>query len=328
MSHFPIYRPRRLRRTENLRRLVRETKLDSFDLIMPYFVVEGTGVKREVSSMPDIFHFSVDMLVEEIKGLEPLHPGGIILFGIPSQKDESGYGAYTSEGIIPHAIKAIKSAGLKTVIIADLCLCEYTTSGHCGVIKEGRGGMEVDNEATLELLAKAAISYAEAGVDMVAPSDMMDGRVGAIRRRLDESGYTYIPIMSYTTKYASSFYGPFREAAQSAPQFGDRKSYQMDFGNQDEAIREAMLDIEEGADIIMVKPAMAYLDVLYRLKHELGYPTAAYSVSGEYVMIKSAAQRGLIDEKGCVLELLTGIKRAGADMIITYFAKDAAGYLS
>jgi len=322
--HFPQYRPRRLRRNENLRRMVRETFLRIDDLIYPLFVQPGKGIKEPISSMPDNYRFSIDELVKEIKDIYKLGIPAIILFGIPEKKDELGTEAYAKDGIIQRAIKAIKDSVPEIIVITDVCLCEYTSHGHCGVIKNN----EVDNDATLELLAKEAVSHAEAGADMVAPSDMMDGRVKAIREALDRSGFSHIPIMSYAVKYASAFYGPFREAAESAPQFGDRRSYQMDPPNAREALREAELDVGEGADIIMVKPALPYLDIIYRVRQAINRPIAAYNVSGEFSMLKAAIANGWLEEKRVVLEALTSIKRAGADLILTYFAKEIATWLS
>ncbi len=321
--YFPDMRMRRLRKNENLRRLIRETVLTVDDLIYPLFVVPGKGVKKEISSMSGVFQMSADMIVEECKEAEALGIPGVILFGIPETKDEAASGAYDEDGVVQNAIRAIKAAKSEILVITDVCLCEYMSHGHCGVVEDE----EVLNDVTLELLAQTAVSHAEAGADMVAPSDMMDGRVAAIRGSLDETGFTDTPIMSYAAKYASSFYGPFREAAESTPQFGDRRGYQMDPPNALEAIREAALDIEEGADIIMVKPALAYLDVIRMVADEFGYPTAAYNVSGEYAMVKAAAANGWLDEKKVVLESLTSMKRAGADIILTYHAKDAAGWL-
>lgn len=322
--YFPDTRMRRLRKNENLRRLTRETKLSVDDLVYPLFVVPGKGVKNDISSMPGISQLSVDLLVKECKEVEKLGIPAVILFGLPEAKDEAASGAYDEEGIVQTAIRAIKKSGNSILVITDVCLCEYMSHGHCGVVQ----GEEVLNDVTIELLAQTAVSHAEAGADMVAPSDMMDGRVAAIRSSLDDTGYTDIPIMSYAAKYASAFYGPFREAADSAPQFGDRRSYQMDPPNALEAVREAALDIEEGADIIMIKPALGYLDVIRMVADEFGYPTAAYNVSGEYSMVKAAAANGWLDEKRVVLETLTSIKRAGADIIFTYHAKDAAGWLA
>ncbi|RKU32150.1 porphobilinogen synthase [Candidatus Poribacteria bacterium] len=317
MNTFSVYRPRRLRANENLRRLVRETTLTVADLIYPMFVVHGRNVATEISSMPGCYHYSVDNLVTAAKELASLGIPGTILFGIPAEKDALGSEAYADDGIIQQAVRAIKDAVPTLLVITDVCLCEYTEHGHCGIVEEG----DVQNDRTVELLVKESLSHARAGADVIAPSDMMDGRVGAIRKALDGNGYSHIPIMAYSAKYASAFYGPFREAAESAPQFGDRRSYQMDAANAEEAIREVALDIEEGADILMVKPALAYLDVIYRVKTTFQVPVAAYNVSGEYAMIKAAAQNGWIDEQRVALEALTSIKRAGADMILTYFAK-------
>ncbi len=323
MSHFPIYRPRRLRANENLRRLVRETTLCTDDLIYPMFVVHGVDVAHEIPSMPGCYQYSVDRLVKSAKTLAALGIPGTILFGIPQFKDSVGSEAYADDGIIQQAIRAIKDAVPNLLVMTDVCLCEYTDHGHCGVVHEG----EVLNDATLSLLAKEALSHARAGADVIAPSDMMDGRIGAIREVLDENGYNQIPIMAYAAKYASAFYGPFREAAESTPQFGDRRSYQMDPSNAEEALREVALDLEEGADILMVKPALSYLDVISRVKESFQVPVAAYNVSGEYAMIKAAAQNGWIDERRVALEVLTSIKRAGADMILTYFAKSVVEWL-
>ena len=324
MSRFPEMRLRRLRRTEALRRLVRETKVDTSDLIYPLFVIEGKGIKQEIDSMPGIFRYTVDLLPEEAKEISKLGLPGVILFGIPEHKDELGTGAYHPEGIIQRAIRAMKEAVPELVIVTDVCLCEYTSHGHCGVVVDGY----VDNDKTLELLAKTALSHAEAGADIVAPSDMMDGRVKAIRQALDGNGFPLIPIMSYAAKYASAFYGPFREAVESAPQFGDRRSYQMDSPNWREALREIEQDIAEGADIVMVKPALAYLDVIRKVHDTFNHPLAAYNVSGEYAMVKAAVQQGWLDERQVTMEILTAIKRAGADIIITYHAKEAAQWLS
>ncbi|MCE5203389.1 MAG: porphobilinogen synthase [Coriobacteriales bacterium] len=321
---FPNYRPRRLRRSETLRAMVRETTLDITDLIYPLFVEFGENVRREVSSMPGVFNISLDQLPAEIDELRSLGIPAVILFGIPDHKDEAGSGAYAEDGIVQQAIRTIKKHDPDFYVITDVCMCEYTSHGHCGALDESGCVM---NDVTLELLAQTAVSHAEAGVDMVAPSDMMDGRVAAIRSALDAEGFDQVPIMAYSAKYASAYYGPFREAADSTPAFGDRKQYQMDPANGEEALREVALDIDEGADIVMVKPALAYMDVIRRVKDEFGYPTAAYNVSGEYAMVKAAAGNGWIDEKRVVLETLTGFKRAGADMIITYHAKDAARWL-
>jgi porphobilinogen synthase len=321
--YFPIFRPRRLRETDTFRRMVRETRLAVDDFIMPFFVVHGRDVRREISSMPGNFQLSVDELVKEAKETAALGIPGIILFGLPATKDAVGSEAYAKDGIVQQAIRAIKDSVTDLVVITDVCLCEYTSHGHCGVVERGR----VKNDATLDLLAKTSVSHVEAGADMVAPSDMMDGRVGAIREALDEAGYEETPILAYAAKYSSAFYGPFREAAESTPQFGDRRSYQMDPANGDEALREVALDLEEGADIIMVKPALPYLDILWRVKSEFGVPVAAYNVSGEFAMVKAAARLGWLDEERVMSEMLTGIKRAGADLIITYFARDAARLL-
>jgi porphobilinogen synthase len=307
--------------------MVRETRLSKDDLVMPLFVCPGERVREEISSMPGNFHLSVDELVTEVKAVDALGIPGVILFGIPEKKDSMASGAYAPDGIIQRAVRAIRKVNPKLTVITDVCLCEYTDHGHCGVVRGSGESFTVDNDATLELLKKTALSHVEAGADMVAPSDMMDGRVGEIRAGLDEAGYEEIPIMSYSAKYASALYSPFREAAESPPRFGDRTSYQMDPANSDEAIREIALDIEEGADIVMVKPALGYLDIIYRVKQEFGYPVATYNVSGEFAMVKAAAQRGWIDEKRVVMELLTSIKRAGADIILTYWAKDICRWL-
>ena len=320
---FPSHRPRRLRRSENLRRMTRETHLRVDNLIMPLFIVPGARVENPIGSMPGIAQLSVDRAVEECKQIRDLGIPGVILFGIPDEKDAVGSGAYSDNGIIQRALRVLKEAVPGLTLITDVCLCEYTDHGHCGLVK----GNDVDNDATLELLVKESLSHVRAGADMVAPSDMMDGRVGAIRRALDQQGFPHIPIMAYAAKFASGFYGPFREAAESTPQFGDRRSYQMDPANGDEAIREVALDIEEGADIVMVKPALPYLDIIRRVKEEFGHPLAAYNVSGEYAMLKAAALNGWLDEERVMLEALTSIKRAGADLILTYFAKDAARIL-
>lgn len=320
---FPIYRPRRLRRNENFRRLVRETKLSVDDLIMPLFIVPGEKVTNPISSMPGVAQLSVDRAVEECKAIRDLGIPGVILFGIPDHKDAVGSDAYNDDGIIQRALRALKEHVPGLLLMTDVCFCEYTDHGHCGIIK----GQDVDNDATLEILVKESLSHARAGADMVAPSDMMDGRIGAIRQALDCEGFPHVPIMAYSAKFASGFYGPFREAAESTPQFGDRRSYQMDPPNAEEALREVELDIAEGADIVMVKPALPYLDIIRRVKEKFGYPVAAYNVSGEYAMIKAAALNGWLDEERVVMEALTGIKRAGADIILTYFAKDVARIL-
>jgi porphobilinogen synthase len=303
--------------------MVRETRLAVDAFVMPFFVAHGRQLRREIGSMPGNCQLSVDELVKEVKETAALGIPGVILFGLPAAKDAVASEAYAKDGIVQQAIRAIKDSVSDLVVITDVCLCEYTSHGHCGVVEEGR----VKNDPTLELLARTAVSHAEAGADMVAPSDMMDGRVGAIREALDESGFEETPILAYAAKYASGFYGPFREAAESAPQFGDRRSYQMDPANADEALREVALDLEEGADMIMVKPALAYLDVLWRVKAEFGVPVAAYNVSGEFAMVKAAARLGWLEEERVMLEMLTAIKRAGADLIITYFARDAARVL-
>jgi porphobilinogen synthase len=321
---FPEYRARRLRKNENFRRLVRETKLSTDDLVYPLFVVGGKNFKKPISSMPGNFQMSVDNIVKEVKKARELGIPAVLLFGIPEKKDEMASGAFAKDGIVQQAVKRIKNEVPDILVITDVCLCEYTSHGHCGVLEKE----EVQNDATLEVLAETSVSHAQAGADMVAPSAMMDGQVATIREALDENNLEDIPIMAYAAKYSSSFYGPFREAAESAPQFGDRKSYQMDSANGDEAIREIMLDVEEGADIIMVKPALAYLDVIYRAKQEFDLPLAAYSVSGEYAMIKAAAQMGWLDEEKVMMESLTAIKRAGADIIITYFAPQAAALMN
>lgn len=323
MQH-PLYRPRRLRENASIRALVQENTLSASDLIYPLFVKPGTGHRDEISSMPGVFQLSLDQLPAEIDELKSLGIKALILFGLPSHKDEVGSEAYDDHGIIQEAIRAIKAHDPEFYVITDVCLCEYTSHGHCGLIDE-KG--YVLNDPTLELLAKEAVSHADAGADMVAPSDMMDGRVAAIREALDDAGYIDIPIMAYSAKYASGYYGPFRDAADSTPSFGDRKQYQMDPANGEEALRETALDIEEGADIVMVKPALAYMDLIRQVRDEFGYPTCAYNVSGEYAMVKAAAQNGWIDEKRVVLETLLGFKRAGAKMIITYHAKDAARWL-
>ena len=321
---FPENRLRRLRRTETLRNMVRETTLSVDDLIYPLFVQPGVKIKKEIQSMPGNYRFSIDELVNECSKIQKLGIPAVILFGIPSHKDVDGSEGVSDDGIVQQAIRAIKAEVKKLVVITDVCFCEYTNHGHCGWIKNG----EVDNDKTLEMLKVMAVSHARAGADMVAPSDMMDGRVAAIRSALDKHKFQDIPIMSYAAKFASTFYGPFRDAVDSAPQFGDRRSYQMDPANGNEALREVELDVKEGADIVIIKPAMAYMDLIWRVKQQFRMPVAAYNVSGEYSMIKAAAQRNWIDEKGTVFELLTCLKRAGADLIITYFAKDMAKFLN
>jgi len=324
MAGFPQVRLRRLRQNVALRRMISETKLDIRNIIYPLFVTYGEGVKQEIDAMPGIFRFSVDKLSGEVSEIAELGIGAILLFGLPPTKDEIGSSAFDPQGIVQQAVRGIKSTIPELVVITDVCLCEYTTSGHCGVVLNG----EVDNDKTVEILAKVAISHAEAGADVVAPSDMMDGRVKAIRERLDDSGYHNVAIMSYSAKYASSFYGPFREAANCSPQLGDRRGYQMNPANIREALREVEQDIAEGADIVMVKPALAYLDVISRVRATFNHPLAAYNVSGEYSMVKAAARNGWLDEREVTLEILTAIKRAGADIIITYHAKEVAEWLS
>jgi porphobilinogen synthase len=314
---------RRLRRTEALRGLVRETELSTRDLIQPLFVTAGENVREEIDSMPGIERFSISELVGEATEIATAGVGAVLLFGVPAAKDESGSGAYDDEGIVQMAVRALKEAHPDLTVITDVCLCEYTSHGHCGFVRDG----EVDNDITVELLAKTAVSHAEAGADVVAPSDMMDGRVGAIRHQLDEEGHAGVPIVAYSAKYASALYGPFRDAAGSTPEFGDRRDYQMDPANAAEAVREAELDLEEGADMLMVKPATAYLDVVRRVKDATAAPLAAYHVSGEYSMLKAAAEQGWIDERAAVLEALTSIRRAGADAIVTYYAKEAAPWI-
>ncbi|MDN5347791.1 MAG: porphobilinogen synthase [Clostridia bacterium] len=323
MTGFPVDRPRRLRRTEALRRLVRETELKTGDLIYPLFVIHGHNVKNPVPSLPGIYQLSIDNLLPEVEEVVGLGIPAVLLFGLPAEKDELGSGAWSPDGVVQQAIKAIKKEFPELLVITDVCLCEYTSHGHCGVVSDGR----VLNDPSLEFIARTALSHAEAGADIVAPSDMMDGRVRAIREKLDAHGFTETPILAYAAKYASAFYGPFREAAGSAPQFGDRRSYQMDPANAREALREIELDIEEGADMIMVKPALAYLDVIRLARENFNCPLVAYNVSGEYAMVKAAAANGWLDERQVVLEILTAIKRAGAGNIITYFAKDVARWL-
>lgn len=316
-------RPRRLRRSAGIRNLVQETRVDIADLVYPLFVVHGENIKKEITALPGQYHFSVDRLIEEVSQVVNLGIQAIILFGIPAKKDERGSEAYAMDGIVQQAIREVKKHYPDLVVISDVCLCQYTDHGHCGLIKDH----EVLNDESLDLIANTALSHAMAGVDIVAPSDMMDGRVAAIRQVLDKNNFSHIPIMSYSVKFASGFYGPFRSAAKSSPQFGDRKTYQMDPANGREALREAALDIEEGADILMVKPALAYLDIIHQLKTTYNMPLAAYHVSGEYTMVKMAAKEGLIDGEKVMVEILTSIKRAGADMILTYFAKDMAEWI-
>ena len=320
---FPIHRPRRLRRSEALRGLVRETKLSVSSMVYPMFACPGTRVRTEVSSMPGIYQQSADQIVEECREVADLGIPAVLLFGLPEKKDELASEAADPNGPVQRSVEAIRKAKLNLLVVTDVCLCEYTSHGHCGVIEGG----EVLNDPSLHILADAALSHAKAGADIVAPSDMMDGRVAAIRKRLDENGFQDVAIMSYAAKYCSGFYGPFREAAQSTPQFGDRRSYQMDPGNAREALHEVALDLEEGADIIMVKPAMPYLDIIQKVRERFDVPVAAYNVSGEYSMVKAAARNGWIDEQRVVLEILTGIQRAGAQIILTYHAKDAARWL-
>jgi porphobilinogen synthase len=321
---FPYQRPRRLRKNPTIRRMVRETSLSPDDFIYPLFIKYGKNVRKEIKSMPGCYHESVDMAVRHAKEVYSLGIPAIILFGIPEHKNETGSGAFDPQGVVQKAIRAIKNKIPELYVITDVCMCEYTSHGHCGIVKDG----DVLNDPTLELLAKEAVSHAKAGADMVAPSDMMDNRVEAIRIALDGEGFPEVPVMSYAAKYASAFYGPFREAAESTPQFGDRRTYQMDPANRREALKEVALDIDEGADIVMVKPAMTYLDIISDVKESFDVPVAAYNVSGEYSCIKAAAKLGWIDEERAMMELLTSIKRAGADVILTYFAKEAAKLLN
>ena len=320
---FPTERPRRLRRSEALRELVRETRLSASGFVYPMFVCPGTKVRKEVSSMPGVYQQSVDHLLEECREVESLGLRAIILFGLPSKKDPTGSEASAADGAVQRAVEAIRKAKLNLLVITDVCLCEYTSHGHCGVVE----GDKILNDPTLDLLANAALSHARAGADIVAPSDMMDGRVAAIRKKLDENGFQDLAIMAHAAKFSSAFYGPFREAAESTPQFGDRRSYQMDPANAREALREVALDIEEGADIVIVKPALPYMDIIRRVRERFDIPVAAYNVSGEFSMVKAAARNGWIDEQRTVLEILTGIQRAGASIILTYHAKDAARWL-
>jgi porphobilinogen synthase len=320
MPSFPAHRPRRLRRSEALRRLVRETRVVVEQLVQPLFVVPGRGVERPVASMPGVAQLSIDRAAEECRRLADLGVPAVLFFGVPEHKDARGSGATDPDGIVPRALRAARAAAPGLLLVTDVCLCEYTDHGHCGVVRDG----DVDNDPTLELLAAEAVAHAQAGADVIAPSDMMDGRIGAVRRALDAAGFAQLPIMAYAAKLASAFYGPFRDAAESAPRFGDRRSYQMDPANGDEALREVALDIEEGADIVMVKPALPCLDIVRRVKDRFGYPVAAYQVSGEYAMVKAAAAQGWLDEQRVVEETLTAIRRAGADIVITYFAKDVA----
>jgi len=321
--NFPEYRPRRLRKNDLFRRLIRETHLSIDQFIFPLFATVGKGVKKPIDSMPGHFQLSVDQLVKEVQECRDLGIPAVLLFGIPERKDEAASGAFSRDGIVQQAVRRLKDKAPEILVVTDVCLCEYTDHGHCGMIEKG----EVHNDMTLDVLAETALSHAKAGADMVAPSAMMDGQVGVIRETLDEAGYENIPILAYSAKYASCFYGPFRDAAESAPKFGDRKAYQMDPANGDEAIREMTLDVQEGADILMVKPALPYLDVIRRAKEEFDLPVAAYNVSGEYAMIQAAAQRGWLDGEKAMMESLTSIRRAGADIILTYFAKEAAKVL-
>lgn len=320
---FPKIRMRRLRSSESMRRLIRETTLSVDDLVYPLFVRDGEGLKEPIKSMTDCFHFSPDTVASEAAEVAALGIPAVLLFGLPDKKDETGSQAWAEDGVVQRSIKQIKKAAPDLLVITDICLCAYTSHGHCGVIKDGK----IDNDATCELLAKVALSHAQAGADIVAPSDMMDGRVKYIREALEENDFHDVAIMSYAAKFASAFYGPFRDAAESAPAFGDRKTYQMDIANSNQALAEIALDIEEGADIVMVKPALCFLDIIYRVRQRFDCPIAAYNVSGEYMMLNSAAQKGLLDKNSAMLEMLTSIKRAGADIIITYFAKDIAKLL-
>jgi porphobilinogen synthase len=325
---FPVTRLRRLRRTGALRGLVRETRLDAGDLILPLFVTHGGDRREPIAAMPGVERLTIEHAVAEAGEAAALGIPAVMLFGIPAEKDEEGSGAWDDEGVVQLAIRAIKQACPGLLVIPDLCLCEYTSHGHCGVLRERAGAPEVDNDATLALLARTAVSHARAGADLIAPSDMMDGRVGAIRAELDDAGFADLPILAYSAKFASAFYGPFREAAGSTPASGDRRGYQMDPANGEEALREVLLDVEEGADLVMVKPALPYLDVIRRVKDATRMPVVAYNVSGEYAMVKAAAAAGCLDERAAVLEALTSIRRAGADAVITYHAKDAARWLS
>jgi len=324
---FPAYRPRRLRQSAALRRLVSETQLNVSQLVLPLFARSGRKFRKPILAMPGVFQFSPDELVREAAAAHELGVPAVLLFGIPEKKDAKASGAYAANGIVQQTVRLLKKELPQLLVITDVCLCEYMEHGHCGIVQHGKGGAKILNDPSLKLLAQSAVSHAEAGADMVAPSDMMDGRVRAIRELLDKKGFTETPIMSYAAKFASAFYGPFREAAESAPQFGDRRSYQMDAANANEALREVALDIQEGADIVMVKPALAYLDILQRVKAEFGYPTAAYAVSGEHAMIKAAAAKGWIDERAVTLECLLAMRRAGADILITYAAADVARWL-
>ena len=320
---FPAIRPRRLRQTAAVRAMVRETELSVHHLVQPYFVRAGQNIRKPIGSMPGQFQLSIDQLIRSAAEVAQRGVPAVLLFGIPTRKDAQASGAFAANGIVPTAVRALKKALPELLVITDVCLCEYTSHGHCGVVRQGK----VLNDPTLALLAKAAVAYADAGADMIAPSDMMDGRVAAIRAALDKAGHCETPIMSYAAKFSSAFYGPFREAAESPPQFGDRKTYQMDYSNGNEALREVALDIAEGADIVMIKPGLAYLDLIWRVKEKFGYPVAVYNVSGEYAMLKAAAANGWLDEKQAVLEMLTGFRRAGADIILTYWASEVAQWL-
>jgi porphobilinogen synthase len=327
VGQFPAYRPRRLRQTPVLRRLVSETQLSAAQLILPLFVRPGRKIRRAIQAMPGVFQLSPDELLREAAEAHRLGVPGVLLFGIPDKKDARATGAYAANGIVQQTVRLLKKELPQLLVITDVCLCEYMAHGHCGIVQQSPAGAKILNDPTLKLLARTAASHVDAGADIIAPSDMMDGRVRAIRAQLDHDGFTDTPIMSYAAKFASAFYGPFREAAESTPRFGDRRSYQMDAGNAAEALREVALDIQEGADIVMVKPALAYLDILYRVKTEFGYPTAAYAVSAEHAMVKAAAANGWIDERAVTLESLLAMRRAGADIIITYAAADAAKWL-
>jgi porphobilinogen synthase len=327
MGQFPAYRPRRLRQTLSLRRLTSETSLNVHQLVLPLFVRPGRKVRRPIAAMPGVFQLSTDELIREAARAHAAGISAVLLFGIPEHKDAKASGAYAANGVVQQAVRSLKRELPELLLITDVCLCEYMEHGHCGIVQQGKRGARILNDPTLKLLARTAASHVQAGADMVAPSDMMDGRVGAIRGELDRLGFTETPIMSYAAKFASAFYGPFREAAESTPKFGDRRSYQMDPANAAEALREVALDIQEGADIVMVKPALAYLDIVHRVKTQFGYPTAAYAVSAEYSMVKAAAAKGWIDERAVTLESLLAMRRAGADIIITYAAVDAAGWL-
>lgn len=327
LPSFPTFRPRRLRQSAALRRLVCETHLNASQLVLPLFVRSGRKLRRSITAMPGVFQLSQDEMLRETTRAHSLGVPAVLIFGIPERKDTKASGAYARNGIVQQAVRLLKKELPQLLVITDVCLCEYMSHGHCGLVQHGKSGVRILNDPTLKLLARAAVSHAEAGADMVAPSDMMDGRVAAIREELDRTGFSDTPIMSYAAKFASAYYGPFREAAESAPQFGDRRSYQMDAANANEALREVALDLQEGADIVMVKPALAYLDILHRVKTTFGYPAAAYAVSAEYSMVKAAAAQGWIDERAVTLESLLAMRRAGADIIITYAATEAAGWL-